>query len=246
MFDRDIEMKFVQHCLDNYPNEACGVMAKMEDGSVDFVPFKNVHENPKMNFRMNGPDFKEYYEGGRVLAIMHSHTANANNYPSLMDMVQQDNMQIPWGIVHINEHRDIDGPFYFGDQIPIIDFKNRPWRDNVYDCFTLLRDVYRVEEKVTLPVFPREGEWWKANKNLLEENFEKAGFVQIDESQLKKNCAILCRVNAPMGNPVANHIIIVRERGLVLHHLKDRLSRTDPYNQWRSTAVKYLKYAGPR
>lgn len=246
VFPKEIEQLFWQHAIEQYPKEACGLII---DGGTQYIPMKNIHETPRINFRMNFAEFNEYYMAGRVSALMHSHTAShpvPNKFPSRMDMVMQEKMQVPWGIVHISESRDIDGPFYFGDQVPIAPLIGRVFRPNVHDCFVLLRDIYRIEEKVTLPIFPREAFWWQAKKNVLGENFEKAGFERIDKTQLTKNNVILSSLSAPASNKVVNHIMIVRENGLVYHHLRDRLSRPDPLNMWVNAGSVFLKYVGPR
>jgi len=241
MFTNEIHQEIIAHALAEYPKEACGIVL---DNGTSYLPMRNVHENPKMNFRMNVPDFLPYYQQDRISALIHSHTANYNNYPSRQDMIAQENMGIPWGIVHINENKDIDGPFYFGDQLPIADFIGRKFRDNVHDCYILLRDIFRLEENVVLPCFAREPQWEKNYQNMLEKNFKKAGFVQIDETQIGKNCVMLCRINSPSDNPVPNHVAIIRDRGQIIHHIRGRLSRHDPYNLYRSTATHYLKYTG--
>lgn len=244
LFDKAIEQEFIRHALEEYPKEACGLIV---DNGTAYVPFKNVHETPKNDFRMNAQEFLPYYSAGRVTAVLHSHTKSAphkNNYPSRKDMVSQEQMRLPWGIVHLSAEKDIDGPFYFGDEVPIADFEGREFRHNVHDCYTLLRDIYRVEKKVTLPQFAREGLWWDDGKNVLEQGFAKAGFVQIDKTQLRPGNVMLGMVNAPRHNKVLNHVMIVREHGLIIHHLNGRLSRHDPIQQWIKSASVFLKYVG--
>jgi len=196
---------------------------------------------------MNMPEFMEYYAAGRVCALMHSHTMQypvANKFPSYTDMVAQAQMQIPWGIAHIGEHGELDGPFYFGDQVPIAPYVGRQFRPSVHDCYTLLRDYYRQEKGVTLPHFPREGRWWEGKKNILQENFIKAGFKQIDRPMLRPDDVLLANINSPRHNNVLNHIMIVQPKGQVLHHLGDRLSRNDPINVWLGAATVCLRYVG--
>ncbi len=241
MFKHEVLQQFIAHAIASYPNECCGLIV---DKGTKYVPMRNVHEHPRNNFRMNMDDFRVFYEAGRVDALMHSHTGADNGHPSKQDMLAQQSMALPWGIVHINDHQDIDGPFFFGDQVPIAPLVGRKFRANVHDCYTLLRDVYRQELGATLPLGAREAEWWKSKQDLLTDNFKKAGFVQIDASQAALNDIMICRVNSPMDNPVPNHVIILRQNGQVLHHLSNRLSRHDPYSLWRTTAVSYLRYKG--
>lgn len=241
MFDKAIEQTFWQHALSEYPKEACGLII---DGGTEYVPMRNVHESPKMAFRMVQAEFIAYYQAGRISAVMHSHTGADYAAPSRADMNNQAEMQLPWGIVHISENRDIDGPFYFGDQVPIAPFEGRQFRHNVYDCYTLLRDFYRQELNITLPIFPREPEWWVKKQNVLEQNFAKAGFVQIDKTQARQNDVMLCRVQSPKDNPVANHVAIIRDSGRILHHLNRRLSKHEPMQMWINTCTTFLRYSG--
>ena len=243
LFAKAIEQDFIRHALEEYPKEACGLII---DAGV-YVPMKNVHETPKGDFRMNAPAFNEYYLAGRVKAVMHSHTMISpykNNFPSRKDMISQAQMKVPWGIVHITPSKDIDGPFYFGDEVPIADLVGREFRPNVHDCYSLLRDDMFLTKGIRLPQFPREGLWWDDGKNILEQNFAKAGFIQIDKTQLRPGNVMLGNVNAPRHNKVLNHIMIVKDKGQILHHLNGRLSRPDPIQQWIKTATVFLKYTG--
>lgn len=240
----NIVKDFWVHALEEYPKEACGLVI---DDSY-YLPMKNHHANPKLNFKMDQDEFFSYYQAGRVTALLHSHVGFSpeyNNYPSLMDMVAQENMQVPWGIVHISPDKDIDGPFFFGDQVPIADFVGRKFRPNVHDCYILLRDVYRVEENITLPTFPREGQWYmKKGSHVLRDNFEKAGFEQIDKMQLAKNNVVLATINPPKENKTMNHVMIMRDKGLVLHHLNNRLSAHTPAHGWVNDSCICLRYKG--
>ncbi len=238
MFPLSIQQAFIQHALAEFPKECCGLVI---DGGT-YLPMKNVHDNPKMNFKMNLAAFNMYYLAGRVQAVLHSHTGADLAAPSRADMAAQEEMALPWGIVHISNHKDISGPFYFGDQVPIAPLVGRNFRSNVHDCYTLARDVYRQELNITLPVFPREPEWWNLGQDILAQTFSKMGFVQVDRQQIQKNDAILCKVNALKSNPVVNHIIIVRDNGQILHHLNKRVSRQEPLQMWLSTASTFLRY----
>lgn len=244
MFSKAVEQQVIQHALEEFPKECCGLI--IDDGA-EYVPFKNIHETPKTDFRMALKEFNDYYLAGRVSALMHSHTQSApfkNNFPSRKDMISQEQMQLPWGIVHIDQNKTIDGPFYFGDGIPIADLIGRDFRPNIYDCYTLLRDKYRLENITTLPIFPREGFWWDKKGDMLSRNFEKAGFVEIDRTQLRKNDVILDSINAPRNNKVLNHVMIVLGNGQILHHLSKRLSKPDPIQPWIKPSCVFLRYKG--
>lgn len=250
MFPLAIEQQFKQHALEQYPKEACGLVLH-QGANYEFMPMVNHHMHPHKEFRMDDRVLLPLME--RVAAVLHSHTGideqgNPNSYPSQRDMQAQEAWAKPWGIVHINEHRDFDGVFYFGDQVPVAPYVGRKFRLGVHDCYTLGRDYYRQEKGVLLPMWPRHGEWWRTGEavqqNIIERNFAKLGFVTITKKELQKDDVLLCRVNRPSEPAVTNHIAIMQDNGLILHHMYSRLSRPDPVEAWLATANVCLRYVG--
>lgn len=239
----EAEQAFKRHALEQYPKEACGLVINGDT----FVPMRNTHENPRNDFRIEEVDMLPYLQAGNITALLHSHTGHNNNYPSRKDMKVQIGWAIPWGIVHINEHRDMDGVFFFGDQVPIAPYIGRPFRFNVHDCYVLGRDWFRQERGITLPVYPREGEWWLKGENLIEKNFKKAGFINIDRQQIKPGDVMLMNFadqSKQPGKVLANHVGIIVDKGQLLHHYRGRVSKHDPVQMWLPAATMFLRYAG--
>lgn len=234
----DTILMIKQHAIAQYPKECCGVIVDNQ-----YIPMRNVHEDALHNFRIDDAEFNPYFMDGLVQAVIHSHTGVSNNYPSKMDMIAQDNMALPWGIVHIDVNHNIEGPFFFGDQADISPLEGRPFKHAVWDCYTLLRDKYRLEKDVTLPLFPREYEWWNKGEDMLGKGFKEAGFKRISREELRPDDVVLCNVGSSHKNSVVNHVGIVVGKGLILHHLRDRVSRRDPINRWMSTVELCLRYA---
>lgn len=81
--------QIVQHCQDEYPNEACGILAG-HDGAVEKI-YAMANAEPSPSFYIMDPQeqfrvLKEMRQTGRELvAIYHSHTGS-QAYPSATDV----------------------------------------------------------------------------------------------------------------------------------------------------------------
>jgi cell wall-associated NlpC family hydrolase len=120
------------------------------------------------------------------------------------------------------------------------DFRPGPsGSDGRGDCYALIRDWYAEHRGIELPEFPRDDEWWEHGEDLYRENFAAAGFVQIAPEAMQPGDVVLAQVMAS----TTNHGGIVLPNGLVLHHLRNRLSRAEPLGPWMRFVTHVLRYA---
>jgi cell wall-associated NlpC family hydrolase len=111
------------------------------------------------------------------------------------------------------------------------------------DCYTAIRKWYYQKRNIVLPNFPRDNEWW-LNKNLYLENFEKAGFKEINIEAISDGDVMLGCVNSDIINHGGIYLDNLEDgKGLLYHHLPNRLSRREPANPWLIRAKVILKYA---
>lgn len=218
------------HALNEFPMECCGLVIE-----GDYHACTNVTHDPHKGFRFSPADASLIKYASHVI---HSHVAG-DDWPSRLDMEQQIETGIPWGIV-LTDGKKANDPFFWGDSLPMQPLLKRGFRHGVADCYALLRDFYRTYRNVTLPVYPRDQEWWASGENMLNDLFEDAGFSEIEFSQLEWSDVVIGRV---LG-PVANHCAIYQGNGLILHHLSNRLSRHDPIGPWLKYATKFVRYHG--
>lgn len=99
----------------------------------------------------------------------------------------------------------------------------REWCHGLLDCYSLIRDYYRVELNISIPDYDRDFEWWLNGKNLYEENFRAAGFEEVDLQNIAKHDVILMQVQSP----VINHGGVFLGGDKFIHHLHGRLSSRD-------------------
>ena len=111
----------------------------------------------------------------------------------------------------------------------------------IADCWSLVRDWYKDEKDIVLRDWerPRTPEEF-LNDPMFERCAWRTGFRELRrEEKLENGDLIFMSI---LGNGL-NHVAIFID-GDVLHHLSDRLSCREPYNEWLLKCTgKRLRYA---
>ncbi|MGY4848624.1 NlpC/P60 family protein, partial [Pasteurella multocida] len=108
----------------------------------------------------------------------------------------------------------------------IPDLYGRKFIHGMTDCYGFVRDWYQQELGIELPNYNRVDGWWNEGENLYVDNFENAGFYQVDDLQVGD--MIVMQINAT----VPNHAGVYLGDGLIGHHLYGRFSSKDVYGQF--------------
>ena len=225
-----------KHSIEEYPKEAVGIISGRK-----YIRLDNIADKPTEDFKIKDDTYLNY----DIDAIYHSHPEYPAE-PSESDMFYQINSNVPW-IIATSYKDSCSEPIIFGDDY-IPDLVGREFRhgpsgsDNKGDCYALIKDYYKLELNIELPEFPRNNFWWEnSSTSMYEDNFEKAGFVElkgIDLKDIVKGDIALMRINSN----VINHAAVYVDNGLILHHLTNRLSRKEPATIWRKMIIKWLRY----
>jgi proteasome lid subunit RPN8/RPN11 len=224
--------QMMDHAIERYPLESCGLVVAGE-----YVPCENVADDPSRDFVIST---KQFLSAGKIDAVVHSHP-NGPDHPSRTDMQQQMEMMVPWGIV-VTDGKTANPPFWWGDSLPIQPLLERTFRHGVSDCYSLVRDWYRLERGIVLPDFARDWEWWNSGGDLYRDGLEKAGFKIIPEGATgcKEGDGFLAQIRST----VPNHAGLYVGKGLILHHLQNRLSLRQPVNNWMKYITHWVRYQG--
>tara|TARA_R110002167_G_scaffold9443_5_gene43011 strand:- start:943 stop:1695 length:753 start_codon:yes stop_codon:yes gene_type:complete len=227
MFDAQVTAAAKEHALQEHPCESVGAVWDNE-----YVPLENMSPKPEDSFRLD-----KYPEGAS--AIIHSHTRTRSLAPSYDDMVsqQQDDPTRVWGILSCNG-RSCKGIEWFGDAAPVAPYVGRSFLSGSRDCWSLLRDIYRMELGIdTLPNLPRDDDWFRGKnpKDLLSrQNIEDSGFERISAEELRPWDIVL----GTIGSKVTNHCGIYLGGNIILHHTEDAPSVRVVLNPW----IKRIRY----
>lgn len=225
----------IEHAKREVPRESCGLIVL--DGRDElYVPCKNIAENAQQFF-LDPRDYlaaDEKYEA--ILAVVHSHPG-ASSRPSEADRVACERSGLPWHIVGLP---DLDWSYLepSGFKAPLV---GRNWHHGILDCYSLIRDWYLETRGIELLDFDRREEWWDKGDNLYFDNYERAGFHQVDRADMQTGDVILMQVRSK----VPNHAAIYLGKGWILHHLRDRLSTRELFDgYWQRHTRRVIRYFG--
>lgn len=235
MIDSIILREITEHAKNCYPNECCGLIIKHEQ--FEYFPCTNIvpksddeKKSAKYNFAIDPVQYVEAENKGVIKYIVHSHP-DASSRPSKADIARCNESGVEWLILAYPslDWRVIE---------PVSpDLVGRDFVLGVYDCYGLIRDYYKTELNIELPDFRVDYEWWEKGENLYLDNYEKAGFVEVNN--LRKHDVILMQVSAH----VANHAGIIVDNNCMLHHLYGRKSCRTPYGgYYRDRTIKILRH----
>lgn len=246
---KSLKNQITAHAIASYPKECCGVLTKNA-----YIPCENVASDPFHFFEIDGECFLELAQSHDIVAIVHSHP---DGEPELSepDRTQMALHGYDWLVVSVGKtdkwqvkmkmHAYSDMP------VPLL---GRDYHHGVQDCYSLVRDYYKRELELDLPDFARVDDWWEDEHHepLYQNNFEKAGFVAVDD--LQKHDVILCRVGRTHH---INHALIYLDdgklqsentpdcvgNGLILHHPHGRLSVREMYGEgWQKRTALIVRH----
>lgn len=248
MFDPSVTVAAKTHAVAEWPRESCGLVTP-----AGYVACKNIAAKPEDDFEIA----PEAYIGADVLGVIHSHPCTDKREllrePSAADMRGQMASAVPWGIIQSRSGWASE-PLWFGDMLPIPPLKGREFINGVTDCYSQIRDAYRLgaengianwpHAQVLLPDFPRDYAWEHQGGSLYADNFAAAGFARITDKQVEVGDVFLAQIRSPRSNPTPNHGGLYIGNGLIQHHLARRLSCQDVGARWRPFITHWLRYQG--
>ena len=223
------------HAKDQDPKESCGLLIDI-NGKEKYFPCKNLSNYSQQCFIIDPEDYAKAEDSGKVLAVIHSHPVTPP-VASQADMISCEESGLVW---HIINPKTEQWGFYkpSGYKPPLI---GRHWVWGITDCWSLVRDWYKEKLGITLrdwdrPTTPEEF----IENPMFEKCAWRTGFRQLRPEEKLENGDLLFMSIMATG---LNHVAIFLD-GDVLHHLADRISCKEPYNQWllKCTGMR-LRYA---
>lgn len=221
--------KWAEKC---YPNESVGFVVKSGD-KIKFQPAENIHENPTNNFRIAA----NQVPWDSMMALIHNHP-EGNLRPSRNDMELYKSIKKPMGIFisHKSEHEISHSDLVWYDpEYSGYPYEGRPFINGICDCYSLIRDFYRVEYGITLRDYPRDQDWFNPDYfeklNLYEDYFAEEGFEEITDTPKRGDIFLMKIYLGRYVGPI-NHGAIYLGDEKILHHLQGRLSSIDNAAKW--------------
>jgi proteasome lid subunit RPN8/RPN11 len=211
------------HAESEYPNEACGLVAIVK-GRERYFPCKNLAPNSQQMFVLNPDDYVRIEDMGQITEVFHSHPFTSAA-ASEADRVACEKSNLIWTICSpkSNTWSTIEP---CGFKAPLV---GRQWVWAVTDCWSLVRDWYQ-EHGIRLRDWERPLTIKEFEKNpMFESCWRDTGFFSVtDEEDIKRGDLVLMQIHG-IG---LNHIGVYIGEGLLLHHVRGRLSSCDMYGGW--------------
>ncbi len=223
------------HAKEQDPKESCGLLIEIK-GKEKYFPCKNLSNWSNQCFIIDPVDYAKAEDTGKILAVIHSHPTT-QPVASQADMISCEDTNLPW---HIVNPKTEQWGYYepSGYKPPLI---GRHWVWGITDCWALVRDWYKEKKGIILrdwerPITPEE---FIADP-MFERCAWRTGFRQLRPEEKLENGDLLFMSILTSG---LNHVAIFID-GDVLHHLADRISCKEPYNEWllKCTGMR-LRYA---
>lgn len=223
------------HAKEQDPKESCGLLIDKK-GKEKYFPCKNLSNWSNQCFIIDPVDYAKAEDSGKILAVIHSHPTT-QPVASQADMISCEDSKLPW---HIVNPKTEQWGYYepSGYKPPLI---GRHWVWGITDCWSLVRDWYKETKDIVLkdwerPITPEE---FIADP-MFERCAWRTGFRQLRPEEKLENGDLLFMSILATG---LNHVAIFID-GDVLHHLADRISCKEPYNEWllKCTGMR-LRYA---
>jgi cell wall-associated NlpC family hydrolase len=238
------------HALAEYPRECVGLVV-LQGGAEAYMPCRNLSTSPAEHFVLSPEDYACAEDMGQVIALAHSHPGAAAR-PSMADKSMCESSGIPtWIIVALgmqeNHTIGIDDWCEFGPTGYVAPLLGREFSHGVLDCYSLVRDWYRLERGIVLPDFARSDAWWEDGKSsLYVDNYEAAGFANLGpDVEPEPGDVLLMQIRSKNGVP--NHAGVYLGDGVFIHHMYGQLSgRTVWGGMWARCLRAVLRYTGEK
>lgn len=124
----------------------------------------------------------------------------------------------------------------------------REFKHGESDCYSLMRDFYRMNFGIEVPDLARPDNWWEPDGegkhlNLYLDHYQWAGFsliTSLNPRDWLPGDVILMAIRSS----VANHGAILLPGEKIIHHFHSNLSQIDPYSRpiWRDNTVAILRH----
>lgn len=228
------------HVLKEYPREACGVIANGE-----YIPCLNRSTSPTTHFEIAVEDYAHLLVEKRLQAVVHSHCSTQYQRldprtPSYEDQASWMAMRdVPWLIFHCNG-KEVSAPLVLDDSTPA-PLLERDYIYGIQDCYSIIRDYYRMNLGIQLPNVPRAPEFWKTGNAYFEKYFEEFGFYEVPVDQAGVNDLVFMKVAT---STVINHAGVITGPNEFLHQLHGKYSTHDSLARWSKQIVKTVRYKG--
>ena len=229
---------FIKHA-ESSNTEVCGLVVNY-NGKPIYYRCNNISTNGTDEFILDPLDYVKAESMGTILYVCHSHVT-VTEQPSKVDTLVCNKGSTPW-LIYSLVTKNI---FTLEPENKIPNLFGREYVYNVQDCWTLVRDIYRLELNIQLPrlVIDSDFYWYlDKSKNYFSQYASEAGFYRVTDKSIKKYDVLLFRTDKAV---VPNHAAVYYDNNIIAHHAYNRLSSKDIFGgYWLKSVQDTYRYRG--
>lgn len=220
----------INDLFDEYPEEGCGLLINKR-GKIVWKKCKNVAEDRLHTFQISPDEYVKARLSGDIYAVVHSHP-DSSCEASESDKKASDHLGIPYIIYSLPEAEK----YTYTPKKLENTLLGREYEFGKNDCWALVRDYYRQNLSIELPMLEFQEFWWEEGLDYFKELPDSFGFVKVEEPQ--KHDVIIFNIMSTVGN----HCGVYLDDGIFLHHARHRLScRESIYGIWGKSIMEYYR-----
>lgn len=189
-----------------------------------YIPCRNIALRDD-EFLISPEDWADAEDRGTIEAVVHSHPGQDPPVMGADDLAAQARMKIPWVLL--------------GARVSPVGLVGREFAWGTADCYTLVRDWYRITYGVVLPDWPHEPLFWERGESPFLDHYAEAGFWPVQIQDIVPGDVVLMKV----ASDVPNHCAVYLGGGHILHHLMHRRSCVEPLSPWLRRLVGVYRRA---
>lgn len=236
-----------RHARRKYPKRTCGFIINNRYQAVKNAALNNTEFEFPVGLLENVG-----IEDIQMIVVSKTHEPY---WPNKTEMEFQEKYNRPLALIFLNKI-SISEPLIWGAETPIPDILGRKFVHGVTDCWSLIRDCYRLGKDklakqqiyewpyspIQLPIIPRDDGWWNENNDYYIDNYHRLGFERIPRSEAKPGDCFLMQFMSDKYT----HAGVLVDNGDIIHHLPARLSRREKAGVWARNSDFWVRYRGNR
>jgi proteasome lid subunit RPN8/RPN11 len=233
VFPDDCIKDSIDHAREVFPDESCGAIIDEK-----YVRFENKADDKSEGFMIKDDFFDQAYIDGHVQCVIHSH----DDYPmaTFDDQVQQLQLEVPFGIINL-KNGSVTHYVFWGDTLPIEPLEGRHFFYGVWDCYGMIRDYIKLNHNIIPPNPARDWVFWYKGAKVFEDFIQDGTmpFEYIEIEEVQTGDFLLYNIE---GTKYINHIGVMLDNGLAMHHLANEISRPLPITVYREFLNKACRF----
>lgn len=238
-YNKQIRNEIIKHATTFPEEEVCGLIIKSFNGEIIVFPCRNKSDNKSLHYILDPNDYLKSIYIGEILACYHSQI-ESDEFSNLdkIQSIGHNCIYIMFCLSTKNFH--IFDPKNKNFSNPLSKYIGINFKIGENDCYSLIRNFYKIEKNIHLPDLNREKDWYQLDPKRFEKEHNK-NFKNFVLTNNPKYGDLIVFKYAKNINP--HHLGIYLNNIEFLHHPRNKYSCVESFScNYKKRVAFYLKY----